>query len=56
VISPELRAMDEDSAGLARPDNVDGGVNGHGQRLSQVEQAGAGTVKKIFLGGGDKTF
>jgi len=33
MISPELGAMDEDGAVLARPDNVDGGVNGYGRGL-----------------------
>jgi len=30
VVSPDLGEMYEDGAGLARPDNVDGVVNGYG--------------------------
>jgi hypothetical protein len=32
VISPDLSELDEDGAGMARPDTVDGGVNSYGQR------------------------
>ena len=32
MISPDLGELDEDGAGLARPHNVDGMVNGYGQK------------------------